>query len=73
MSTLYSHQHDDDTRPRAGTIIWGALAIIIGTLVLAGELIGLVFDPVLVVMVLLVGTGLALIIGGVLSMNRRNR
>ena len=44
----------------------------IGLLVLTGELTGLVLDPVLVVMVLLVGTGVALIIGGILSMNRRN-
>lgn len=73
MSTLYSNQHDDDTRPRAGTIIWGVLAIVIGVLVLGGELLGLVFDPVLVVMVLLVGTGAALIVGGILSMNRRSR
>lgn len=72
MSTLYPNKHDDDTRLRAGTIIWGTLAIIIGILVLAGELTGLVLDPVLVVMVLLVGTGVALIVGGILSMNRRN-
>lgn len=71
MSTLYPHRNNDP-RPRAGTIIWGVLAIIIGILVLAGELTGLVLDPVLVVMVLLVGTGLALIVGGVLSMNRRS-
>lgn len=77
MSTLYPGKHnptkhDDDARPRAGTIIWGVLAIVIGLLVLTGELTGLVLDPVLVVMVLLVGTGVALIIGGILSMNRRN-
>ena len=77
MSTLYPskqnpNKHDDDPRPRAGTIIWGVLAIVIGNLVLAGELTGLVLDPVLVAMVLLVGTGVALIIGGILSMNRRN-
>ncbi|GAA2172388.1 hypothetical protein GCM10009784_02640 [Arthrobacter parietis] len=77
MSTLYPskqnpNKHDDDARPRAGTIIWGVLAIVIGILVLAGELTGLVLDPVLVAMVLLVGTGVALIIGGILSMNRRN-
>lgn len=72
MSTVYPNRHDDDARPRAGTIIWGVLAIVIGLLVLAGELTGLVLDPVLVVMVLLVGTGVALIVGGILSMNRRN-
>ena len=77
MSTLYPNKHnpnnhDDDARPRAGTIIWGVLAIVVGMLVLAGELTGLVLDPVLVVMVLLVGTGVALIVGGILSMNRRN-
>ena len=72
MSTLYPNQHDKDARPRAGTIIWGSLAIVIGVLVLAGELTGLVLDPVLVVMVLLIGTGVALIVGGILSMNRRS-
>lgn len=71
MSTLHPNRHDDDARPRAGTIIWGALAMVIGLLVLAGELTGLVLDPVLVFMVLLIGTGAALIVGGILSMNRR--
>lgn len=71
MSTLHSSRHDDDARPRVGTIIWGLVAVVIGALVLIGELTGLVFDPVLVFMVLLVGAGAALIIGGLLSMNRR--
>lgn len=73
MSTLHPHNYDDDaTRARPGTIIWGAVAVIIGALILAGELTGVMLDPVLVVMGLLVGTGLALVIGGVVSMSRRN-
>ncbi|MFJ6279762.1 hypothetical protein [Arthrobacter subterraneus] len=71
MSTLHPNRNDDDARPRAGTIIWGGLAMVIGLLVLAGELTGLVLDPVLVFMVLLISTGAALIVGGILSMNRR--
>jgi predicted phage tail protein len=71
VSTLYPNRHDDDAPPRAGTIIWGLVAIVIGVLVLAVELTGLVLDPVLVVMALLVCTGVALIVGGILSMNRR--
>ncbi|WP_323959146.1 hypothetical protein GC088_11450 [Arthrobacter sp. JZ12] len=70
MSTRHTG-NDPKTSPRAGTIIWGAVAVVIGVLILLGELTGIVLDPVLVVMVLLIGTGAALIVGGVLSMNRR--
>lgn len=70
MSTLHSG-NGSDTHPRAGTIIWGTVAVVIGVLILLGELTGIILDPVLVVMVLLIGTGAALIVGGILSMNRR--
>lgn len=70
MSTLYPTD-SNDLRPRPGTIIWGVITVVIAALILIGELTGLVFDPVLVVMILLIGAGAALIVGGILSMNRR--
>lgn len=64
--------NDAGTRLRPGTIIWGVVTIVIGALILIGELADISLDPVVVVMTLLIGTGLALVIGGILSMTRRN-
>lgn len=74
MSTVLPPNHDDGgaSRARPGTIVWGLVTIIIGALILAGELTGILLDPMLVAMVLLIGAGLALVVGGVVSMARRN-
>ncbi|GAB3531201.1 hypothetical protein GCM10027403_01290 [Arthrobacter tecti] len=74
MSSIHTTNHDDGaTRVRPGTIIWGVVTIVVGALILAGALTDIMLDPVLVVMALLIGTGLALVVGGVLSMTRRER
>ncbi|NJC23188.1 putative phage tail protein [Arthrobacter pigmenti] len=74
MSSIHTTNHDDGaTRVRPGTIIWGVVTIVIGALILAGALTDIMLDPVLVVMALLIGTGLSLVVGGVLSMTRRER
>ncbi|WP_049822259.1 hypothetical protein [Arthrobacter sp. H41] len=59
-------------RPRAGTIIWGAVILAVGSLVLLNQLTDIRFDTGVVLMGLLVGTGAALVIGGALSMVRKD-
>jgi predicted phage tail protein len=58
-------------RTRIGTVIWGAALLTVGVLVLLGELAAVSVDPVVVALGLLVGVGLSLIIGGVLSLRNR--
>ncbi|WP_026549144.1 hypothetical protein [Arthrobacter sp. Br18] len=59
-------------RPRAGTIVWGAVILVIGSLVLLNQLTDLRFDAGIVLMGLLVGAGAALVVGGALSMVRKD-
>lgn len=58
-------------RPRVTTIIWGAVILAVSLLVLLGQFIELSIDPVVVALGLLVGVGLALIAGGILSLRPR--
>ncbi|MBG6216334.1 hypothetical protein IWX75_000778 [Arthrobacter sp. CAN_A6] len=60
-------------RPRPGTIVWGAVILAIGSLVLLNQLTDIQFDTGIVLMGLLVGTGAALVIGGALAMARKDR
>ncbi|MBG6182350.1 hypothetical protein IWX65_000279 [Arthrobacter sp. CAN_A214] len=60
-------------RPGPGTIVWGAVILVIGSLVLLNQLTDIQFDTGIVLMGLLVGTGAALVIGGALAMARKDR
>lgn len=74
MSTPTETRNDDGTRPpRVGTVVWGLITVIVGILLLTAELTNIALDPGLVFMGLLIGAGLALVVGGILSMTRRNR
>lgn len=55
-------------RPRATTIIWGALILAVAVLLLLGQFFALSIDPVVVALGLLIGVGLALVAGGILSL-----
>lgn len=55
-------------RPRATTIIWGALILAVAALLLLGQFFALSIDPVVVALGLLIGVGLALVAGGILSL-----
>lgn len=56
---------------RAGTVVWGLIAIAVGVLVLLSQLVEINLDTGLVLMGLLVGTGIALVVGGLVSMAGR--
>ncbi|MEV7646492.1 hypothetical protein [Arthrobacter sp. NPDC089319] len=68
MSTELSH--DNDRRPRVGTIIWGLIAVVVGLLVVAGTWWNISFNWAYVLIALLIGSGIALVVAGVLSATR---
>ncbi|WP_104118788.1 hypothetical protein [Arthrobacter sp. B1805] len=68
MSTSITEQK---RRPRVTTIVWGALILAIALLVLLSQFIALSIDPVVVALGLLIGVGLALVAGGILSLRSR--
>lgn len=58
-------------RPRIVTIVWGVVVLAIAALILVGEFTTLSIDPVIVSLGVLVGIGLALIAGGIVSLRSR--
>ncbi len=58
-------------RPRVTTIVWGSVILVIALLLLVSQFVDLAVDPVVVALGLLVGVGLALVIGGALSLRSR--
>ncbi|WP_298254790.1 hypothetical protein [uncultured Arthrobacter sp.] len=58
--------------PRVTTVVWGTVLLIIAALVLAGQFFALSIDPVILTLGLLVGVGLSLVIGGILSLRSRH-
>lgn len=66
-----TRNNDGDRSVRAGTVVWGLIAIAVGVLVLLSQLVDINLDMGLVLMGLLVGTGVALVIGGLVSMTGR--
>ena len=68
MSTELNH--DGDRRPRVGTIIWGLIAVAVGLLVVAGTWWNISFNWAYVLIALLIGSGIALVVAGVLSATR---
>ena len=58
-------------RVRTGTIVWGAVVLVVAALILVSLLTGIRFDLGIVFLGLLIGAGLALVLGGISSMTRR--
>ncbi|MHA7281367.1 hypothetical protein [Arthrobacter sp. TMS2-4] len=58
-------------RARLVTVVWGSVILVIATLLLVSQVVELSIDPVIVALGLLVGVGLALVAGGVLSLRSR--
>ncbi len=61
-----------EPRPRVTTIVWGVVLLIIPALILAGQFFAISIDPVILTLGLLVGVGLSLVIGGILSLRSRH-
>jgi len=59
-------------RSRLGTIIWGSVILVIASLLLISQFVELSIDPVIVALGLLVGVGLALVAGGILSLRSKS-
>lgn len=58
---------EPDRPPRVGTIVWGLVAAAVGVVVLLTQLTDIRFDPAQLFIGLLIGAGLALIIGGLIT------
>lgn len=58
-------------RARVVTIVWGTVLLAVAVLILLGQFFALSIDPVVVALGLLVGVGLSLIAGGILSLRSR--
>jgi hypothetical protein len=63
---------DAERRTRVGTIVWGLVIAVIGGLILAAQLADITFDLGYVFLGLLLGSGLALVIGGLIAATRKN-
>ncbi|MCG2621537.1 hypothetical protein LVY72_06360 [Arthrobacter sp. I2-34] len=73
MSYEFSNDAADQAapaRPRAGTIVWGLVAIAVGLLVLAGLWWNISFNLGYVLIALLIGSGAALVGAGIVSLIR---
>lgn len=58
-------------RARLVTVVWGSVILAIASLLLVSQVVELSIDPVIVALGLLVGVGLALVAGGILSLRSR--
>jgi hypothetical protein len=58
-------------RIRLVTVVWGMVLLIVAGLLLVSQFVALSIDPVVVALGLLVGVGLALVAGGLLSLRGR--
>jgi ABC-type nickel/cobalt efflux system permease component RcnA len=65
MSTQTTNDGGVITGPSAGTIVWGLIAVAVSLLVLLGVVFGISFDFGQVLIALLIGSGLALVAGGI--------
>ncbi|MHA7261989.1 hypothetical protein ACX80W_02175 [Arthrobacter sp. TMN-37] len=69
MST--SEKSAASRRVRTGTVVWGAVILVVAALILTSLLTGIRFDLGIVLLGLLIGAGIALVVGGISSMMRR--
>lgn len=60
-------------RPRVGTIVWGLIVIALAVVLILAELATLNLDMGQVMIGLLIGAGLALVVGGVISASNREK
>lgn len=56
---------------RVGTVVWGLVVIILAVLIIIASVSAVQLDPVQVLIGLLLGSGAALVVGGVLSALRK--
>ncbi|MCQ1955327.1 hypothetical protein NNX39_02240 [Arthrobacter sp. zg-Y826] len=71
-----THDSPDAVPPRAlqvGTVVWGLVLTVLAVLLLLVNTVNLSVDPVLLVLCLTLGAGLALLLGGFLSGLQRSR
>ncbi|GAB3247478.1 hypothetical protein [Arthrobacter pigmenti] len=60
-------------RPRVGTVVWGLIVIALAVVLLLAEMATLSLNMGQVIIGLLIGAGLALVIGGVISASNREK
>ncbi len=80
MSTNYGHNSDGATNPadprrspRVGTIVWGLIVIALAVTLILAEVATINLDMGQVMIGLLIGAGLALVVGGLISAKSREK
>ncbi len=71
MSTAVEpHRHET----RTGTVVWGLIVVVIGLAFITAQLTDIELDPMILLLVILLGSGLALVAAGFIATARgRNR
>lgn len=62
-----------DRRPRVATIVWGLILVALAVLLILGQVTSISLNMGLVVIGLLLGAGLVLVIGGIISAGTRQK
>lgn len=62
-----------DRRPRVATIVWGLILVALAVLLILGQVTSISLNMGLVVIGLLLGAGLVLVIGGIISAGTREK
>ncbi|GAA1342932.1 hypothetical protein [Arthrobacter roseus] len=71
MSTVVEPRRHET---RTGTVVWGLIVVVIGLAFITAQLTDIELDPVIVLLVILLGSGLALVAAGFIAAARgRNR
>ncbi|WP_138442197.1 hypothetical protein [Sinomonas susongensis] len=73
MSTNEIGQRGNRQGPRVGTIVWGAVVVVIAGLLVSSRLGWFTVDPGLAAVALLILAGLGLVVGGGLAAARSRR
>ena len=58
---------------RVGTVVWGLIVAVLGTLIIIARQASIQLDPTLVTIWLLLGAGLAMVTGGIVSAAARRK
>ena len=78
---MSNHEHTPDTSPtepaspsvRVGTVVWGLIVLALAALIIIAQLSIVVLNGTYVLIGLMLGAGVALVIGGLLSARGRDK
>ncbi|MFP3578009.1 MULTISPECIES: hypothetical protein [unclassified Arthrobacter] len=64
---------DEAREPRIGTVVWGLIVVVLAALIFLTALGWVVLNGTYVLIGLMIGAGIALVLGGLLSARRSSR